>query len=83
MGPANRHGHAPDPDRQRIAPEWTGMERLDQDVMVETEVTQAGGFMLAKSLPIDLGNSRARAEREFIQRKVEIGRGQLHRHCCD
>ena len=41
---ANRDGHPPDANRERIAPERAEVKRLDRNPFVKAEVAQAAGL---------------------------------------
>ena len=48
MDSADRDGHPPDADRERVTPERPEMERFDGDPGIEAKMTQAARFGLIK-----------------------------------
>ena len=83
MGAADRDGHPADPDRKRITPKRSGMERLNHYFRIETELAEAGRFLRTEQRPIHHRDSAATPESELIESESEVGRGRLYGHCCD
>ena len=72
MAAADRDGHPPDADRERIAPERAEVERLDRDAGVEAEVTQAARFAGLERVPVDRRDLRARADLEVVEGQIGL-----------
>ena len=67
VGAADRDGHPPDPDGQRILAERPKVERLDRDAFVEPEMAQAAGFGFTERGPVDGRNFGTRANLQLVE----------------
>ena len=74
MGAADRDGHPPDANGERVAAERPEVERLDRNPLVKAELAQTPRFAFAKRSPIDRRDVRAGAELEIVE-------GGRRRHC--
>ena len=65
--PADRDGHAPDADGDRIAAQRTAVQRFNRNALVKPEMLESRRFCLLKTIPINGSDHRPRPKGELVE----------------
>jgi hypothetical protein len=81
MPAPDRNRHSTDPDRDRVTPERSEMEWLDNHAFIEAEMPEPTRFGLIEKAPVDRQDMRPRPDLELVE--IDGLRLKERNHSCD